>query len=84
MVATCGGQVGANGAPCGDMPAPETDESHMLRIFVVREENCSVTCMTVATEVAVFAGSVFHIFTMQTGEEEGLSKASPHVLNVVQ
>jgi hypothetical protein len=71
MVATYGGQVGANGAPCSDMPAPETDESHMLRIFVVRDEDCSVTCMTVATAVAIFTESVFHIFTMHAGEEEG-------------
>lgn len=61
----------------------QTDESHMLHIFVVRDENCSITCMTIATEVAIFAESMFHIFTMHAAKEEGLSKAGPHVLNVV-
>ena len=84
MVATHGGQEGANVAPCGAMPAPATDERHVLCICVARDENCSITCMTVATELAIFAKSVFHIFTMHAGKEESLSKVDPHVLNVVQ
>lgn len=84
MVATCGGQKGANIAPRSAMPAPATDEGHVSHICVVRDENCSITCMTVATEVAIFAKSVFHIFDIHAGEEEGLSKMGPHVLNVVQ
>jgi hypothetical protein len=84
MVATCGGQEGANVAPCSAMPAPATDERHVLRICVMRDENCSVTCMTVATEVAIFVESVFHIFTLHAAKEESLSKADPHVVSIVQ
>jgi hypothetical protein len=84
MVATCGGQEGDNIAPCSAMPAPATDERHMSHICVVRDESCSIMCMTFATEVAVFAKSVFRIFTVRAGEEEGLSRTGPHVLNVVQ
>jgi len=54
MVATCGGQEGANIAPRSAMPAPATDKRHVLHICVARDENCSIMCMTVATEVAIF------------------------------
>jgi hypothetical protein len=45
-----------------------------LCICVVHDENCSVSCMTVATEVAILAKSVLHIFAMHAGEEEGVPK----------
>ena len=42
---------------------------------VVHEENCSITCMTVATEVAVFAESVFHIFYCACRERGGSTQS---------
>jgi hypothetical protein len=67
MVATCGGQEGANIAPRSAMPAPTTDKRHVLHICVVRDENYSITCVTVATEVAILAKSVFRNFTTHAG-----------------
>jgi hypothetical protein len=68
MNATKNGQEKTDVAPHSGAPTRVTDECHMEQVEYVLEHTCSISCMTIATEVRISPASVYGILTTYLGK----------------
>jgi len=81
MNATKNGQEKTNDAHHSGAPTTVTDECHMEQVESALEYTCSISCMTIATEVRISPANVYGIVTTSLGKLEVCARWIPHMLN---